>query len=119
VGEVRSWIKKPGETRKGLVAQIVTRWNQKPITIAMLCSCDDVPTPSNFAESVLFRSHRQDSSLGHRLPPQRSGAITSWQWGGAANDPILQNIQLQACINEDQFHFGTLYKTKLEIFENC
>jgi len=46
VGEVRSWIKKSGETRKGLVAQIVTRWNQKPITIAMLCSCDDAPTPS-------------------------------------------------------------------------
>jgi hypothetical protein len=38
---------------------------------------------------------------------------------GAANGPILQNIQLQACINEDQFHFGTLYKTKLEIIENC
>jgi hypothetical protein len=83
--------------------------------MAMLCSCDDVPTPSNFAEPVLFRIHRMPIGF-LRCNQERS---LHGNGKGAANGPILQNIQLQACINEDQFHFGTLYKTKLEIFENC
>jgi hypothetical protein len=38
--------------------------------------------------------------------------------GVAANAPFA-NMQLQACMNEDLFHFGTLYKTKLKSIQTC
>jgi len=75
--------------------------------MAMLCSCDDVPTPSNFAEPVLFRIHRHAIRFSAAI--RRDHFMAIWS---AAYGPILQIMQLQACINEDQFHFGTLYKKK-------